>query len=164
MALAVFAIVLCVYVTTTGGSYATDVASYEVTKNLVQHGTVAMSYNVLDTEAERGVDGRYYAPVGLAHPLFGVPFYALSRAVRSAFGLALGKPETLDKAAVVTGSAVAAALCAPTAFLFAWRLSGSTNAALMVAFALHSERRSGPTRSSGSTRHWRLPACSGPRI
>ena len=136
MALAVFAIVLCVYVTTTGGSYATDVASYEVTKNLVQHGTVAMSYNVLDTEAERGVDGRYYAPVGLGHPLFGVPFYALSRAVRSAFGLALGKPETLDKAAVVTGSAVAAALCAPAAFLFAWRLSGSTNAALMVAFAL----------------------------
>ena len=56
---AVFGVVLCIYLTTTGGSFATDLASYEVTKNLVQRGSVAMSYNVLETEAERGLDGQY---------------------------------------------------------------------------------------------------------
>ena len=86
LAFIMFGVVLCVYITTTGGSFATDLASYEVAKNLVQHGTVAMSYNVLATEAERGVDGRYYAPVGIGHPLFGVPFYLASRIVQSAFG------------------------------------------------------------------------------
>ena len=55
----IFGIVICVYIMTTGGSFATDLASYEVTKNLVQQGSVAMSYNVLATAAERGVAGRY---------------------------------------------------------------------------------------------------------
>ena len=136
LAFIMFGVVLCVYITTTGGSFATDLASYEVTKSLVQHGTVAMSYNVLATEAERGVDGRYYAPVGIGHPLFGVPFYLASRIVQSTLGVRVGKPETLDKAAVVVGSAVAAALCAPVAFLFAWRLTGNSWGALFAAFGL----------------------------
>lgn len=37
----IFLIVFCVYIMTTGGSFATDLASYEVTKNLVQQGWVA---------------------------------------------------------------------------------------------------------------------------
>ena len=129
-------IVGCVYLTTTGGSFATDLASYEVTKGLVQRGSFAMSYDVLATEAERGLDGQYYAPVGLAHPVFGIPFYVASRVVQQVAGIRLGKPETLDKAAVVVGSAVAAALCAPLAFLFAWRLTGSMAGSLTAAFGL----------------------------
>ena len=132
----VFGIVLCVYLTTTGGSYATDLASYEVTKNLVQRGSVAMSYNVLETEAERGLDGQYYAPVGIGHPLVGVPFYFSSQVFQQLFDVRLGKPETLDKAAVVVGSAVAAALCAPLVVLFAWRLTGNLVGSLFAAFAL----------------------------
>jgi hypothetical protein len=132
----IFGIVFCVYIMTTGGSFATDLASYEVTKNLVQQGSVAMSYNVLATAAERGVDGRYYAPVGLGHPVFGVPFYFASRVIQRGLDVRVGKPETLDKAAVVLGSAVAAALCAPVAFLFAWRLSGSVVGSLVAAFGL----------------------------
>ncbi len=131
-----FGIVGCVYLTTTGGSFATDLASYEVTKNLVQQGSFAMSYDVLATEAERGVDGRYYAPVGLAHPVFGIPFYVASRLIQRVFGVRIGKPETLDKAAIVVGSAVAAALCAPLVFLFAWRLTGSMAGSLTAAFGL----------------------------
>ena len=132
----VLGIVGCVYLTTTGGSFATDLASYEVTKGLVQRGSFAMSYDVLATEAERGLDGQYYAPVGLAHPVFGIPFYVASRVVQQVAGIRLGKPETLDKAAVVVGSAVAAALCAPLAFLFAWRLTGSMAGSLTAAFGL----------------------------
>ena len=133
---AVFGVVLCIYLTTTGGSFATDLASYEVTKNLVQRGSVAMSYNVLETEAERGLDGQYYAPVGIGHPLIGVPFYFGSQVFQRLFSVRLGKPETLDKAAVVLASAVTAALCAPLVFLFAWRLTGSLGGSLFAAFAL----------------------------
>lgn len=129
---------LCTYAATTGGSFATDLASYEVTRNIVERGSMAMSYNVLATEAERGVDGRYYAPVGLGHPLFGVPFYVAGRAVQQVTGVRLGKPESLLKAAVVAGSAVAAALTVVVAFRFAAALSSSPIAAgaMMVALGL----------------------------
>lgn len=127
----------CVYAATTGGSFATDLASYEVTRSLVESGSVAMSYNVLDTDHERGVDGRYYAPVGIGHPVFGVPFYAAAKLVTAA-GFRVGKAETLAKAAVVFGSTVAAAGCVFFAVLLAWRLSGDVRAAagagLLLAF------------------------------
>jgi hypothetical protein len=131
----VAALALAVYLTTTGGSFATDLASYEVTKNLVEQGSVAMSHNLLDTEAERGIDGRYYAPVGIGHPIFGIPFYVGAKAVQAATGLRVGKPESLTKAAVVMGSAVAAAGCVYFAFLFAWRLAGALRAATLTALA-----------------------------
>ncbi len=127
---------LCVYLATTGGSFATDVASYEVTKSLVERGSVAMSYNVLDTDAERGADGRYYAPVGLGHPLFGVPFYAAARYLQDLTGVRAGKPDSLAKAAVVMGSALAAAGCVLVTFLLAWRVSSSLGGAVLAALSL----------------------------
>jgi len=133
---ALLALMLCIYTATTGGSFATDLASYEVTRNMVEHGTVAMSYNVLATEAERGVDGRYYAPVGIGHPLFGVPFYLAARAVQQTLGVRVGKPESLTKAAVVAGSAVAAAAAVAVAFRFALAVSGVPSAARAAALAL----------------------------
>ena len=47
---------LAVYVTTTGGSIATDTMTYEVTKSMVEDGSVAMSYNLYEMDAHRGVD------------------------------------------------------------------------------------------------------------
>ena len=151
---AVFGVVLCIYLTTTGGSFATDLASYEVTKNLVQRGSVAMSYNVLETEAERGLDGQYYAPVGIGHPLIGVPFYFGSQVFQRLFSVRLGKPETLDKAAVVLASAVTAALCAPLVFLFAWRLTGVWVAPCSLLSRWRSEHRSGLTQNLDLMRLW----------
>lgn len=124
-----------VYAATTGGSFATDLASYEVTRSLVESRSVAMSYNVLSTDAERGRDGRFYAPVGIGHPLFGVPFYVAAKVASSA-GVRVGKPESLAKAAVVFGSTVAAGLCVYFGCLLAWRLSGSARAAAIAAIAL----------------------------
>ncbi len=137
-ALLVAAVAWCVYAATTGGSFATDLASYEVTASLVEHGSVAMRYNVLDTEHERGLDGRYYAPVGIGHPVFGVPFYAAARLAMAA-GFRAGKPESLTKAAVVFGSTVAAAGCVFFACLLAWRIwrdrRAAIGASLLLAFA-----------------------------
>ena len=132
----VFGFALSLYLATTGGSMATDIMTYEVTKDIVEHGTVAMSYNVFQMEAHRGVDGRYYAPYGIGHAVYSVPFYALARVAERRFGLAVGKPEALRKAGFVAGSAVASALIVWVAYLFAWRLSTDVRAAVSTALAV----------------------------
>ena len=128
-------IALLVYAATTGGSYATDLASYEVTKNLVEQRSVAMSYDVLSATAERGVDGRFYAPVGIGHPVFGVPFYIGAR-LATAAGLRAGKADSIAKAGVVFGSAVAAALCVFFTCLLSGSLTGNPRTAAAAAFTL----------------------------
>jgi hypothetical protein len=132
----VFLLALALYVATTGGSMATDIMSYEVTKGIVEHGTVAMSYNVYHMDAHRGVDGRYYAPYGIGHAVYSIPFYALARLAGRWTGLAVGKPEALLKAGFVMGSAVASALTVSIAFLFSWRLSTNVRAAVKTALTL----------------------------
>jgi hypothetical protein len=132
----VFGLSLSLYAATTGGSMATDIMSYEVTKAIVEHGSVAMSYNVYEMDAHRGVDGRYYAPYGLGHAVYSVPFYAAARAVERATGMRAGKPEALTKAGFVAGSAVAAALTVWIAFLFALRLTPDTRAAVATSLTL----------------------------
>jgi len=132
------ALAWCVYAATTGGSFATDLASYEVTRSLVETRSVAMRYDVLGTESERGVDGRFYAPVGIGHPVFGVPFYLAARIIGAA-GFRPGKPESLTKAAVVFGSTVAAAGCVFFAYLLVWQIwqddQRAAAASLLLAFA-----------------------------
>ncbi len=132
----VFLLALVVYLATTGGSMATDIMSFEVTKGIVDRGTVAMSYNVFQMDAHRGVDGRYYSPYGIGHPIFSIPFYAAARAAEKATGLGLGKPEVLPKAGFVVGSAFAAALAVWVAFLFAWRLSGDLAGSIWTAIGI----------------------------
>ena len=105
----VFVFTLCVYVLTTGGSMATDIMTYEVAKNMVERRSVAMSYNLFGMEAHRGVDGQYYAPYGIGHALYSVPFYLVGRTVENVVGSQVGRSESLRKAAVATGSVVAAA-------------------------------------------------------
>ncbi len=129
---------LCVYISTAGGSLtSTDaVMTYEVTKNLVEHGSVAASYNVKGMEQHRGVDGRFYAPFGIGQSLFNIPFYLAGHAAQRVIGIRAGKPDTVDKAAVALGNTVAAAGIVWVVFLFAWRLSGSMSAAIWTTLSL----------------------------
>jgi hypothetical protein len=127
---------LAIYLLTTGGSMATDVMSYEVTRSMVEDRSVAMSGQILNLEAHRGVDGRYYSPYGLGHPLYSVPFYLAGRVAEVQLGFGVGRSEAVRKAAFVMGSAVATALTIWIAFLFAWRLSGHRRASVSVAMAL----------------------------
>ena len=137
--LLVFAFSLSLYVATSGGSMATDTMSYEVAKNIVEHGSVAMSYNVHDMEAHCGVDGRYYSPYGIGHPIYGIPFYLVGRTIEQWSGFSTAKPEIFRKAAFVLGSAIAAALTVWIAFWFALRVGGdvkdATYSALTLGFA-----------------------------
>lgn len=129
---------LIVYGGTAGGSLGTTdaVVAYDVTVNLVEQGSLAMSGNLLGMEAHRGADGRYYSPFGIAQSVFNIPFYLAGRtAARLAPGL--GKPDTLPKAAVAMGSAVAAAGCVGFTYLFLVATLGRSNAGrttLLLAF------------------------------
>ena len=127
---------LCIYISTAGGGLTSvdAVMTYEVTKNLVSHGT--SSFDVVGLNHHRGVDGRYYSPFGIGQSIFSIPFYVVGQSARQWFGLRLGRPETLDKSAVALGSTVAAAGIVWVAYLFAWRLSGSLVGACRTALAL----------------------------
>jgi hypothetical protein len=132
-----FLATLAVYGATAGGSMATDIMTYEVTKGIVESGSVAMSGNIFNMDAHRGVDGRYYAPYGIGHAVYSIPFYLGGRlAERMGGGGVIAKQEALRKAGFVVGSAFAAALTVWVAFLFAWRLTGNVPAAIRTAIAL----------------------------
>ena len=104
---------------------ATDIMTYEVTKSIVERGSVAMSYDVFGMAAHRGVDGRYYAPYGIGHALYGVPFYLAGAMAERLTGLDVGKADAVRKASFVVGSAVAAAASVWLAFWFVWRMFGA---------------------------------------
>jgi len=132
----VFLLSLCLYLTTAGGSMATDIMTYEVTKSIVERGSVAMSYDVFGMAAHRGVDGRYYAPYGIGHALYGVPFYLAGTTAERLAGLDVGKADAVGKASLAIGNAVAAAASVWLAFWFAWRLFGAIRPAILTALSL----------------------------
>ena len=131
-------IALCVYVATAGGSLSSSdgVMTYEVTKSIVTEGSVAASFDVFSWEPHRGVDGRFYSPFGIGQSIFNIPFYLVGRTARQVLGITLGKPDSIEKAAVAMSSAVAAAGAVWVVFLFAFRISGQIGAATLTALTL----------------------------
>jgi hypothetical protein len=130
-------VAFCLYLTTAGGGLASSdaVMTYEVTKNLITHGSVAASYDVKNISQLRGVDGRVYSPFGIGQSIVNVPFYVAAQLAQRAHG-GVGGPDTLGKAAVALGNTVVASGLVWVTFLFAWRLSGDMVAASRTAFAL----------------------------
>ena len=95
---------LCIYISTAGGGLTSvdAVMTYEVTKNLVSHGS--SSFDVVGLNHHRGVDGRYYSPFGIGQSIFDIPFYrGRPRRPASGSACASGRAETLDKSAVALG-------------------------------------------------------------
>ncbi len=95
-----FVMTLALYGATTGGSMATDIMSYEVTKGIVESGTVAMSGNIFNMDAHRGVDGRYYAPYGIGHAVYSIPFYLAGRAAESWGGMRIAQERSAAEGGV----------------------------------------------------------------
>lgn len=126
-----FAATLGLYVFTAGGSLTTSdaVGTFEVAASLVERHSVAMSGNVLGRDGQRGVDGRYYAPFGLAQSLYDVPFYLAGRTIP----IHVGKSTTMPKAAVAMGQTVVAALLVWQVFSLAVFVTGDARASLGAA-------------------------------
>jgi hypothetical protein len=133
-----FALALSVYLFSAGGSLTTTdaVVMFDVTRNLVEHRTVAMSGNLLGMEAHRGADGRYYSPFGLGQSLYNVPFYLAATIVTRATGLRIGKPDSLAKAFVALGQTFITAAIVWLVFDFACLVTLDLTASLVAALAL----------------------------
>jgi hypothetical protein len=135
LGLLVFAAALAVYITTAGGSMATTdaVVAYDLTRQMVDHGTIALSGNLIGNIAYQGLDGRFYSPFGLAQSVWNVPFFLGGRLVSQALGWAQDRADMATKAAVVLGSGVAAAACVLVVWLFAISLGAGRRVAVAAA-------------------------------
>ena len=131
-----FVLALGVYVLSAGGSLTTTdaVQAFDTTRNLVEHGSIAMSDDVAaGAEALRGRDGRYYSPFGIVQTLVNVPFYLAGRLAVTATGLRLGKPDTVPKAAVAMAQTVVGAVIVWQIFRLGAAVTGAPGAALFAA-------------------------------
>ncbi|HVT49914.1 MAG TPA: hypothetical protein VHD57_19150, partial [Vicinamibacterales bacterium] len=133
-----FALALGVYLFTAGGSLtSTDaVVTFDVTENLIDHGSVAMSGNLLGMDAHRGRDGRYYSPFGIVQSLYNVPFDLAGRAVVAATDLRAGKSTTIRKAAVALGQTFVVAVVIWQIFRLSPFVTGDRTAATLAAVTM----------------------------
>jgi hypothetical protein len=131
----VFVATLLVYVATAGGSLTSSdaVVAFDVTKNLCEHGSLAYSGELLGMDAHRGVDGRYYAPFGVAQSVYNIPFYLAGRSAQRLLGVRLGRADSVPKAAVSLGGTVVAAACVALTWLLALEVSGAASVAFGAA-------------------------------
>ena len=129
------------YAGTTGGSLTSSdaVTTFDLTRQMVDRHTMALSGNLLGLESNRGVDGRYYSQFGLGQSVYDIPFYAGGRLITSMMTSPIGKPDTIAKAAVAAGNTVVAALTVGVVWAFALQLSdralGGAFAATLLAMA-----------------------------
>jgi hypothetical protein len=123
-----FVAALSLYVFTAGGSLTTSDAlgTFEVAANIVDHHNVTTNGDTLGLEAHRGVDGRFYAPFGLAQSLYDIPFYVLGKTLP----LHVGKSTTVPKAAVAMGQTLIVAFVVWQIFHLALTVTGDLRAAL----------------------------------
>jgi hypothetical protein len=101
---------------TAGGSMTSrdPVVAYDVTRNLIEHGSITVSDSLMEIDAYRGRGGHYYSPFGIAQSIWNVPFYLAGRTLTQRF--AFGNAETLPKALVALGTAPAVGLLAWACF------------------------------------------------
>lgn len=130
-----FALALGVYALTAGGSLTTSdaVQSFDLTRNIVEAGSMALSDNVAGAEALRGRDGRFYSPFGILPSLFHVPFYLAGRAAVAMTGLRLGKPDTVPKAAVAMAQTLVVAIIVWQIFRLSTLVTGAAGPSLLAA-------------------------------
>ena len=124
---------LVAYLLTAGGSLATTdaVVTYDVTRQLVEHRSIALSADLVGNEAYRAADGQYYSPFGILQALWNIPFYLAGRtahALLPAYGMSL---EMVTKATVALGNGCTAAL----AVWLVWWVAASTVSSARGALA-----------------------------
>jgi hypothetical protein len=133
-----FVLALSVYLFTAGGSMTiTDaVVMFDVTQNIVEHHTVAMSGSLLGMEAHRGADGRYYSPFGIAQSIYNVPFYLAAKLFAGSTRFRLGKSDSVPKAFVALGQTLLGAVIVWQTFRLSTLVTGNVIAATLAALTL----------------------------
>ena len=130
-----FGLALGVYFFTAGGSLTTTdaVVAFDVTRNIVEKGTLATSGNLLGLEAFRGADGRYYSPFGILQSIYNIPFYVAGTVFVEVTGMTAGKPDSIPKAAVSLGQSLIGAWIIWLIFGLSLTVTGDESAAALAA-------------------------------
>jgi hypothetical protein len=133
-----FLLTLGVYAFTAGGSLTSSdaVVTVDVTRNIVERRTVAMSGNLLGMDAHRGADGRYYAPFGIGQSIYNVPFYLAGKAFVAATGFRAGKADSLPKAFVALAQTLLAATIVWQTYRLCLTVTGGVIPSAMAALTL----------------------------
>jgi hypothetical protein len=123
---------------TAGGSMTTTdaVVAFDVTRNLVEHRSVATTGDLLGNGAYRGRNGSYYSPFGIAQSVWNIPFYLGGRAVTARVGPRIGGPDTLVKAAVALATVPAVALLGWACFSLLLELGAAPDRAAATVLLL----------------------------
>ncbi len=130
-----FGLALGVYLLTAGGSLTTTdaVVAFDVTRNIVEHGTVATSGNLLGMDAFRGADGRYYSPFGVLQSVYNIPFYVAGSTFVAVSGVSAGRPDSIPKAFVALAQVLVSACIVWQIFWLSLILTRSEQAAAFAA-------------------------------
>lgn len=130
-----FGMALGVYLFSAGGSLtSTDaVVAFDVTRNILEHGTVATTRDLIGLEAFRGPDGRYYSPFGIAQSIYNVPFYLAGTTFVRMTGITAGKADSIPKASVAVGQTLLVAVIVWQVFSLSLALTGQLIPAGMAA-------------------------------
>jgi hypothetical protein len=121
-----------------GGSMTTTdaVVAFDVTRNIVEHRSVATTGDLLGNGAYRGRNGSYYSPFGIAQSVWNIPFYLAGRAVASRLGTRIGRADTLPKAAVALATIPAVALLGWACFSLLLELGAAPDRAAATVLLL----------------------------
>jgi len=112
------------------------VIAYDVTRSIVERGSIAMTGEVPGYAPYRGVDGRQYSPFGIAQSIWNVPFYVAGRRAADVMGGGKATAQTIPKAVVALGTVPAVALLAWVCFQIALALGAVPIAALRAVLLL----------------------------
>ena len=123
-------IALVSFATAGGGMTTTDaVVAFDVTRNLVEHHSVATTSDLLGNGAYQGRYGLYYSPFGIAQSVWNIPFYLAGRTVAARLGSRIGGPDTIAKAAVALATVPAVALLGLACFTLLLELGAAPDRA-----------------------------------
>jgi hypothetical protein len=130
-----FGLSVGVYLFSASGSLTTSdaVVTFDVTRSLVERGTVATSGNLLGMEAFRGADGRYYSPFGIGQSVYNIPFYVAGTTFVRVTAVTAGRPDSIPKAFVALGQVFVGAFIIWQIFRLGLVLTMNEQAAALAA-------------------------------
>src|SRR5262245_15347530 len=131
----VFLSALALFTLTAGGSLTSSdsVTTFALTANLVDRHSISLEGASGNLDGAPGADGRPYSRYGIGQSIYNIPFYVAGKAAVLAMGRPIGRPDSIPKAVVALGSAVAAAGCVLVVWLLSRRLGAGPREALVAA-------------------------------
>jgi len=109
------------------------VTVFALTASLVDRHSIALPDGSAGLDASPGLNGRSYSRYGIGQSIYDIPFYVAGKAIVRAMARPIGRPDSIPKAVVALGSAVAAAGCVLVVWLLSLRVGATARGAFVAA-------------------------------